>query len=79
MELENSHDFVLEFPEKLFHLLLENGEKLVFKQNVTLKRFNYRLRGVRISGLRRLGLRVGCPFVGHALKVTDGRPPEVFP
>jgi len=27
----------------------------------------------------RLGLRVGCPFVGQDLKVTDGRPPEVFP
>lgn len=24
-------------------------------------------------------LRVGCPFVGQDLKVTEGRPPEVFP
>jgi len=24
-------------------------------------------------------LRVGCPFVGHDLKVTDGRPPDVLP
>jgi len=23
--------------------------------------------------------RVGCPLVGHDLKVTDGRPPEVLP
>ncbi len=28
---------------------------------------------------RRLELRVGCPFVGQDLKVTEGRPPEVLP
>jgi len=27
----------------------------------------------------RLTLRVGLPFVGHDLNVTDGRPPEVLP
>jgi len=33
----------------------------------------------RIKALLRLGFRVGCPFVGQDLKVTEGRPPEVFP
>jgi len=29
--------------------------------------------------LRRFTCRVGCPFVGQDLNVTDGRPPEVLP
>ncbi len=39
----------------------------------------YFLRGSSINEFLRLGLRVGCPFVGQDLNVTDGRPPEVFP
>lgn len=37
------------------------------------------MRLVRICLFFRFGLRVGCPFVGQALKVTEGRPPEVLP
>ena len=32
-----------------------------------------------MKALLRLGLRVGLPFVGQDLNVTEGRPPEVLP
>ena len=37
------------------------------------------MRGERINGLRRFLFRVGWPFVGQDLNVTDGRPPDVLP
>ena len=38
------------------------------------------MRGLRILDEEgRRGRRVGCPFVGQDLKVTEGRPREVPP